>query len=99
MDVTIVADNASLNEAAERKETYYDRKQIIALVKNLTSCENVSCHGIVFNLRGAMTPSSYHLLSVTLCRNVSKLIFLKTVLGSYHCYCCFQRSTYRVGSL
>ncbi len=101
VDMTVVADNASLNDAHMRKCRYYNDPKIIEWVKTHTGCSSVAFGAVSMNWRGAMAPRSYSMLKDTfgLSLNVVRLMSVKTVIGGFYIYCCFKRSTFRTRSV
>ena len=99
VDVTIVADNANLNECCDRKARYYDSPEVTSWVKNFTSSETVVYEGLAINWRGAMAPKAFEFLRdvFRLSLNDLQLLSVKTVTGNFYSYVAFKKSMYQVG--
>ena len=54
IDITIVADNAQLDVAHDRKVSYYDVPEIIDWVRLEYDCQDVCVYSAAWNWRGAV---------------------------------------------
>ena len=58
LDITYVADNASLNHSHDMKVEYYKTPQFIRWVEQQTGCPKVTVEGAACNWRGAISQKS-----------------------------------------
>ena len=98
IDVSIVADNATLDVEHQRKISYYNKPNIRNYVTNRSNVseENVDFTGLIWNWRGAMSPRSWFTAKdMGLTGGSLELAGVQALVCSVMIYDSFQRNTWR----
>lgn len=98
MDVTVVSDNANLDESHEKKVMYYDRQAIRAHVAQMAgiAASDVLITAVAFNWRGAVSRLSWlSLIMLGLTRGALRTLSLRVLENGYRVYSEWKNCTWR----
>lgn len=98
VDVTIVADNADLDLAHERKQAYYNKPDIRKwITEQLPEVQKIHFAAVAANWRGCLSTTSADFLLSNMKMSKDFLSLISAVIAekSYYIWCFFHKSTYR----